>query len=248
MTAVPRVFDLTRPLHHMGFSTSSQPVPMMWPTLTHEDSSKSFEGDFSIASMGLLLSDHAGTHVDAWSHLSSDPDAAAIDAMPIGAFIGRGVVLDARSVPPGGLVGAGSLSDVELPSGTDTVLVRTDAYSDTSRDRDAYLHRFPGLGSDLIHALANRGVRIIGTDVRSIDLSADESGSQGLPAHRACLERGVVVYENLLINDGLEGQHFLFVGLPLRLTGATGSPVRAVALLDSCEVHAERTSAREVSG
>lgn len=233
LPALPEIVDLTRTLRHMGPSTLSQPVPMMWPTLTHERSSAAFEGALSIASMGVLLSDHAGTHVDAWSHLTCDPAAATIDAMRLTDFVGRGVVLDATDTAVDGVVGAHASHRADIPDGTDAVLVRTAAVPEPPPDRHTYLQRFPGVSAELVHSLADRGVRILGTDARSIDRSSDEAGRHGLPAHRACLDRGVVVVENLLLPADLVGLQFLFLALPLRLAGCTGSPVRAVALVDS---------------
>lgn len=215
----------------MGPSTLSQPVPMIWPTLTHERSSVTFDGALSIASMGVLLSDHAGTHVDAWSHMTSEPSATTIDEMPLSDFAGRGVVLDATETSVDGRVGAEVFRNGDIPRGTQAVLIRTAAVPDPPPDRTTYLERFPGVDPELVRELAHRGVRILGTDARSIDRSDDEVGKNGLPAHMACLELGVVVVENLLLPADLVGKSFTFLALPLRLTGCTGSPVRAVALL-----------------
>jgi kynurenine formamidase len=47
-----------------------------------------------------------------------------------------------------------------------------------------------------------------------------------------CREHGIAHYENLANLDQLVGKRFTFVGFPLRIRGGTGSPVRAVAVLD----------------
>ena len=52
------------------------------------------------------------------------------------------------------------------------------------------------------------------------------------PTHRACAERRVTHYENLNNLKDVVGQRFMFVGLPLRLVPAYGSPGRAAAILD----------------
>ena len=39
--------------------------------------------------------------------------------------------------------------------------------------------------------------------------------------------------ENLANLDSVVGKRFLYIGLPLRLVGGTGCPIRAVALLDT---------------
>jgi kynurenine formamidase len=52
------------------------------------------------------------------------------------------------------------------------------------------------------------------------------------PTHRACAERRLTHYENLNNLTEVLGRRFLFVGFPLRLETAYGSPVRAAAILD----------------
>jgi len=113
----------------------------------------------------------------------------------------------------------------------EAVLFRTNSSPEPTTDLGVYLEEFPGLSASLIHALADMGVRIVGTDARSIDLAAAESGADGLPAHRSCLDRQVLVYENLYLPANLANRSFTFIGMPLKLEGCTGSPVRAIALL-----------------
>ena len=77
--------------------------------------------------------------------------------------------------------------------------------------------------------MADRGVKIFGVETISPDLvyMTDE-----YPTHRACAERGLTHYENLNNLKELLGARSLFVGLPLRLEPAYGSPVRAAAILE----------------
>jgi kynurenine formamidase len=44
--------------------------------------------------------------------------------------------------------------------------------------------------------------------------------------------RGVPIIENLVNLDQVDQPRFTFIGLPLRIKGATGSLIRAVAVLD----------------
>jgi len=52
------------------------------------------------------------------------------------------------------------------------------------------------------------------------------------PAHQVCKERDMLNTENLVVPKRLVGRRFTFIGLPLKLKGGTGSPIRAVAMLD----------------
>jgi arylformamidase len=45
-------------------------------------------------------------------------------------------------------------------------------------------------------------------------------------------DREIPIIENLVGLKGLRGKRFRFIGLPLKMEGATGSPIRAIALVD----------------
>jgi kynurenine formamidase len=47
-----------------------------------------------------------------------------------------------------------------------------------------------------------------------------------------CRAEGITHFENLANLGRLVGRRFTFVGFPLRIRAGTGSPVRAVAVLD----------------
>lgn len=229
-----RIIDLTRTLRHLGPSTKTQPVPMMFPTVTHETTRPRYDGALSIASMGILLSDHAGTHVDAWSHLTDEPGAATIDEMKLGDFAARAVVVDVSDAgrPATGTAICERIDAAIEATSAEAVLFRTGAVAEATDDFEGYLEGFRGLGADLIEHLAARGIRLVGTDARSIDPAEAEHGADGLPAHRACLRARIVICENLDLRAAPVAAPFTFLALPLKLAGCTGSPVRAVALLD----------------
>jgi kynurenine formamidase len=52
------------------------------------------------------------------------------------------------------------------------------------------------------------------------------------PVHLALLGRGILIIEELANLDRLPAPRFQFVGLPLKIKGATGSPIRAVAIIE----------------
>lgn len=66
-----------------------------------------------------------------------------------------------------------------------------------------------------------------------IDLpNVDHPGDRSFPVHMALLPAGILIYENIANLERVPVARFQFLGLPLRLSGATGSPVRAVAIID----------------
>jgi kynurenine formamidase len=84
---------------------------------------------------------------------------------------------------------------------------------------------------------AERGVRSVGADNMSWDVPGERDPDTGatLFAHVHLLARkGIYIMENLnLAALAHEGRYeFAFVGIPLKFHGATGSPIRPLALVD----------------
>ncbi len=99
------------------------------------------------------------------------------------------------------------------------VLVRTYARSPVDRWDPA----LAAYAADTIDRLAALGVRLVGIDTASID----PADSKSLPSHQAIRRHDLRVLENLVLDDVAEGDYEL-IALPLRLTTADASPVRAV--------------------
>jgi arylformamidase len=162
----------------------------------------------------LTLSPHTGAHADAPLHY--DDTGAAIGLLDLAPYLGRCRVIHAIACGP--LVRWQHLEHAlaDLP---ERVLVRT--YRQAPIDRfDAALAAY---APDTVERLANCGVRLIGIDTASID----PADSKSLDSHQVIRRRGLRVLENLLLDDVPEGDYEL-IALPLKLTTADASPVRAV--------------------
>jgi kynurenine formamidase len=71
-------------------------------------------------------------------------------------------------------------------------------------------------------------VKVFGVD----SPSPDNPVSRTYPVHMMCRASGITHYENLANLDAVSGRRFTFIGFPLRIRAGTGSPVRAVAVLE----------------
>lgn len=162
----------------------------------------------------LRLSPHTGAHADAPLHY--DPAGAAIGALPLEPYLGRCRVIHAVACGP--LVQWAALAHAldDLPA---RVLVRTYARSPVDR-WDPALSAF---APETVERLADLGVMLVGIDTASID----PAESKTLPSHQVVRRRGLRVLENLLLDGVPEGDYEL-IALPLKLTTADASPVRAV--------------------
>ena len=162
----------------------------------------------------ITLSPHVGAHADAPLHY--DPEGAAIGAVDLQAFIGPCRVVHAIACGP--LVRPEHIAHAMdgLPP---RVLVRV--YEHMPQDR--FDTALPAFAPETVALLADRGVVLIGIDSASID----PAESKALDSHQTIRRRGLRVLENLLLDDVPEGDYEL-IALPLKLTTADASPVRAV--------------------
>lgn len=162
----------------------------------------------------LTLSPHVGAHADAPLHY--DPQGAAIGALELAPYLGHCRVIHAIGVRP--LIRWEHLAHAvhELPP---RVLVRTCERMPV----DAWDPALAAFAPETVERLADAGVRLIGIDSASID----PADSKSLPSHQVIRRRDLRVLENLLLDAVPEGDYEL-IALPLKLTTADASPVRAV--------------------
>ena len=163
----------------------------------------------------ITLSPHTGAHADAPLHY--DPDGAAVGALDLEPYLGPCRVVHA--IRCGALIEWHHIEhriDASLPP---RLLVRTCDRMPIDR-WDAALTAY---GPAVIERLANLGVRLVGIDTASID----PADSKTLDAHQVIRRRHLRVLENLVLDEVPEGDYEL-IALPLKLTTADASPVRAV--------------------
>jgi len=205
---------------------------VIWEHVSHAEMASAFEGGFSYASQGLLLSDHGPTHVDASSHLDPSADAPSIDQMPLSTFYGPGICVDVSAAEPRTDIGPDELDRAVAAAGDllqegDALLLHTGTHARYGGTPE-YSREYPGLSAQAAEWIVQRGVRVFGVD----SPSPDNPASPTYPVHMMCRRTGLTHYENLTNLDRVVGRRFTFIGLPLLIRGGTGSPVRAIAVLE----------------
>jgi kynurenine formamidase len=219
----------------------------------HEEKNATPDGRTGSAGI-LITSEHAGTHIDALSHqavglrLCGGVDAVAA-ATPFGytelgvetipPIVARGWLIDLGDHEPDRWVGLEKIRGAAeaqgvRPAAGDVVLVRTGGGGHVD-DHDRYL-RSAGMTGTVSRWLAEAGVVAVGADNVAWDLPRGTDPDLGLPmpGHRILLvENGVYIIENMFLEElAAAGVHeFTFVCTPLKIRGATGSPVRPIALV-----------------
>ena len=200
-----RIHDVTRPVR------AGMPVWPGDPACRVRTAATLADDGANVAE--LCMSAHTGTHADGPYHVLKD--GARVGDVPLDAFIGSAHVVDAPDVEEIGV----EWMAANLPRGCERLLLRTHAW----RDPDAFPASWPALTEDAARLLVDRGVRLLGTDAPS----PDRLDAHDLPVHRVLLDAGIAIVENLLLDDVAPGEYEL-IALPLRLSEADASPVRAV--------------------
>ena len=91
-----------------------------------------------------------------------------------------------------------------------------------------------GLTKDACEWLLGKGAKCVGVDHPNLEGAVSEAnGNADCPGHVLLLhpDREVPIVENLVGLGALSGLRFTFFALPLKMDGATGSPVRAIAIV-----------------
>ena len=114
------------------------------------------------------------------------------------------------------------------------LLVRT-GYATLWHDEPAYLDAAGVAKSGTLWA-AEQGVVAVGADNMAWDVPDDRDPETGatLFAHIYLLpQKGIYILENLNLEELARDRHWVFgfIAIPLKLCGATGSPIRPLALI-----------------
>ncbi len=156
----------------------------------------------------------------------------SIDTMPLTMFYTEGICLDLsykglrELIEPEDLERALSQASLDIRQG-DIVLLYTDHYRRAFGTEN--WHHGPGISTDAARWLGEQKIAAFGVETMApgvLKVSNKE-------VHHICGEMGFTHYENMINLHLLIGrERFRFIGLPLRIRGGTGSPVRAVAVFE----------------
>jgi kynurenine formamidase len=250
-----RVYDLGLELNdEIPSNAAFTPLSL---TFTHTPEATGANSPFQFSADTFTGGLHIGTHMDALVHVQAENrifgGTPAREALTdrgwtrygmetVAPMVGRGVVLDVPAlhgkerledgyeITIADLKAALARSSLAIRTG-DFVLVRTGKIRDWNNPA-AFQAAEPGVGREAAIWLYEAGMAVLATDT---------TGTEPLPfsdpaatTHRAMrVDRGVHLLENLnleaLAAEGVsEG---LFICLPLKITGATGSWIRPVLIV-----------------
>ena len=213
----------------------------------------SYSGD------AVLMYTHTGTHIDALSHFGLDgriwngfhhaehqgdlgwrkggaeqlpPIIARGVLIDVAAFKGVDILPDSYRIAPADLRGALARQKLRLRRG-DAVFIRTGRMR-LIDDAEAFMANPPGIGLAAAKWLVeDQGVMLIGADNLSLEVFPVETPENWVPVHTYLeAEQGVAIMEvvdlEALSRDRVH--EFAFIGASLKLRGASGAPMRPIAL------------------
>ncbi len=227
----------------------------------HEEEYRPDEAGPRAGAAGVIIcGEHTGTHIDALCHQSDALtlyggvpvgevqssrgfSKLAVDEIP--PILASGILLDiaalegVEALEPGRVVTEEDLAacceaqGVSVEPGS-VALVHTGNTIHWA-DPERYLAG-PGMSADASRWLAEKGVLAVGADNMAWDVPGLVDPDLGclLPGHLILLaRRGIHIVENLKTDElAAAGAHrFTFICTPLKLVGATGSPVRPLAIV-----------------
>jgi len=206
----------------------------------------------------FIFAAHTSTHMDALGHVYSEnklyngypndqaspfQGAARCSIDKIGSVAGRGVLIDVAGSKGVSVIDSGyaitgddlatalAEQDVELRVG-DIVLIRTGWVEEFLRQPNLDIVSNPGIGMDGAQFLIDHDVALVGSDNLALEVMPFDKG-KFLGVHVMLLvEHGIHLIENMNLEELSADRcyEFLFSVAPLKVTGATGSPVSPFAI------------------
>ena len=170
-----------------------------------------------------------------------------IDSLP--PAVCRGVLLDAAQavgktyldaalpITDDLLREACTIQEITIGAG-DAVLVRTGWGVGRYDDPRAFVGHdsgVPGIDETGAAWLASLDVAIVGGDTIALEYLPPGRGHASLPVHRVLLvENGIPIIEMLNLEELAQNRvfEFLFIAAPIKIVGATGAPIRPLALTE----------------
>jgi kynurenine formamidase len=205
----------------------------------------------------MIFASHTTSHMDALIHVYEDGyhyngvPASAMQAQAgatklgiekVAGFAARAVLLDMPRyfgdgdwVEPGRKIGADDLAGacasqgVEVLAG-DVVLVRTGYLQMWYADNGVFGPGQPGIGLDAASWLAARDIVAVGSDNAAVEVMPFD-GNDFLAVHKLLLVRlGIYLLEFLDLSQPARDEAWegLLTVAPLKVTGATGSPINPI--------------------
>jgi arylformamidase len=160
----------------------------------------------------LCIGTHAGTHIDAPSHMILY--GKTLNQFPLEKFTGRGVYVPVQNKR----FDLSAIAAIAIRE-NDIVLFHTGM--NERYNKSDYFEEYPALPEELVKYLIVKKVKMVGVDTCSVDHNEFTS-------HRLLLQQDILILENLTNLASLINKQFSVSAFPINVQ-LDGSPVRVVA-------------------
>jgi kynurenine formamidase len=207
----------------------------------------------------LEMADHTGTHIDGLNHISigdrlynghvSEEIMGTFGTTKLGIektppIFTRGVLIDVASFSKVEVMDGGyAISEREIRNCLeadnlkvtrgDAVLIRTGWGRYWMYNNTKFLGPVPGIDLSAAKWLGDQGAVVVGSDTWNVEVDPSKEMRGADEVHQYLITKsGIRMIENLFLEDISRDRamEFLFICLPLRIRGGTGSPVTPVAI------------------
>lgn len=227
-----RLIDLSQEIFEGAPVFPGHPETLITVVDTFAGTRARFTEGYGYTAEKIDMSTHGTTHVDSISHIDPSPGAPSIDQIPLEWFHTEAICLDLSDLPSKTYYTVQMIEEaldafgLDIRQG-DTVLIDSGHYV-RNWGKSGWLTDYSGLSREAAEYIFRRGAINIGQDAPSIDCALTTS----FPAHQVCRELQRLNTENLANLRPVVGKRFKFIAFPLKIRGGSGSPVRAVAVIE----------------
>lgn len=169
----------------------------------------------------VTTSTHQGTHLDVPKHFFHE--GLTVDAVPVERFVVKAFKVDLRYKKP-----KEPILPEDLAPYADKIIKGASMILETGWDQvfpdESYFSDFPYISVELAEYLSEKQINLLGLDIPT------PNPDDWKLVHQKLLSQSIIIVESLTNLGAISKDEFMFIGLPLKLMDADGSPIRAIAI------------------
>lgn len=168
---------------------------------------------------------HCGTHVDAPYHYCIT--CRTVDKLPLEIMVGVCNVVEILKEPLG-IITRDDIKKVTKDVRRGEMLFIRTGWEEKWPSKE-YESMYPYFDEEAGRAIVQLGVSVLGIDTPGPDAPIRSGRRRGDPLHEMILGNEIPIIENLANLKSVAGKKIFVYAFPLKIVGASGSPVRVVA-------------------
>ncbi len=211
---IKKIVDLSQQIHEQTQVYPGDPQPDFQPIATIERDGYNL--------LQVCMGSQSGTHADAPYHFAKE--GKTIEECDLSLFVGEGIIIPVLGKQPREPITLEEICPYLSQMTPGKIVVLHTGWSDYNGTDQYFSH--PYLSVEAAQAMLDRGIRTFALDTISID----DTGSNEYPVHHMIARDGGVIIENLTNLAAIDFPQPFFSLLPIKLSGADGAPMRAVAI------------------